>query len=286
MKMKKENKWSERLSENKLFIAVVIAIIIIALAISFYFIKPYGGVTATFVEKFDETESTISGKPGPIKTSYFLVLRTAEFYQATCYFIDADLDVSNGIIKIVLKNVFRSGEFCGAAITQAEWRTELNYTTGKYLLHIISGVQGDRYELEFFDERIEINPITTSFSEFGDLMYYRTPKSRIVLGCCAPAGFTEKLEICENIKSDLRKIAENEIDVDKIVAEGRYEEYYNYEGGFPPCYRCNPHCTYYDYEGSIDELQRTIEPYIQPPADESDEIYTIVSTLTGEVFCC
>lgn len=146
------------------------------------------GISLTIEEHHDPS---IGSDPRPA-----LVVKTNERYECANYGIEYHHGTSEETFDLQLLGVIPP-EICLTAMGPATTRVPLPESTESWELSIWTGSEQDRYNLQIFEDRVEIETLDADFSELEESRYYLKPEHSLHLQCTTKES---SLNTCEGFE--------------------------------------------------------------------------------------
>lgn len=164
---------------------ITIAIVIIGIVFGSYYLTRDGEFKGTYIELEGNVNLTISEEFTKEKDGahIFLNLATEKDYPNYNYLLNSDVEIRGSFIIVEVKNVFIPSVHL-PALGPARFSKDLGKIEGDYILILRHGYRGDSYSLKITKEKIEINPISQTFTIFNQsTILYRVPENVIWIRC-------------------------------------------------------------------------------------------------------
>lgn len=239
---------------------ITIAIVIIGIAFGSYYLTREGEVEGTYIELEGNVNLTISEKFTKEKDGahIFLNLATEKEYLVYNLLLNSDVEIHGNEIMVEVKNVFIPWgvlPMVGPA-TFSKDLVEIEREYGNYQLILKHKSTEDSYSLKITKEKIEVNPISQSFTIFNQSpILYRIPKNVIWIHC----GHYDRVG-CEN-NQEYIKICERFF-IEPLISnlqpfEPENGEYTlsNFKGVEGWAYK------HFEFYGDISNLEELVENY-------------------------
>lgn len=168
---------------------ITIAIVIIGIAFGSYYLTREGEFKGIYIELEGNVNLTISEKFTKEKDGahIFLNLATEKEYPNYNYLLNSDVEIRGSFIMVEVKNVFIPWIVL-PLFGPATFFEDLGKIEGDYILILRhrgeNKYRGDSYSLKITKDKIEINPITQTFTIHNQsTILYRVPENVIWIHC-------------------------------------------------------------------------------------------------------